>query len=360
MIEEACTIDLQSYRRSILRRQGLIEGFDEPLQAVQAMVGVQTQYAASLSVAVACRLKKSHAGWDDVALQAGGALVKSWSLRHTLHAHTTEDHALVVGTIGPHLYGKYACFMEDRGSTLAIGDQEAKILAALADGPLSRKELHERVPELKALPGVGWGMDVAGLAFQRRLCIVGRGAEQKFCALPHQDAARRYGELLRRYLAAYGPATAADFTFWTGLKMTEFKIASREIADQLVSVHVAGLKAPRLALRDDMPKTDDSEQPGVRLLAKFDPLILAHKDKSLFMSPELKPRVFRIAGQVEAVVLIGAQAAGTWRLERKSSRTIFTIEPFRAYGKREIARIEREAERIAKGLGLKNAEVQFA
>jgi len=346
-------------RGSILRRQGLIEPFDEPLQAVRAMVAVQTQYAASLPVAVAARLKKCRAGWDDAALQPGGSLIKSWSLRHTLHAHTRDDHALVVGSLGSHLHQDYIRFMQRRHTTSDIHKLEELVLAALQHGPMSRRELHERVPQLKSIDYVGWGMDVMGLAFRRRVCVVGRGATQMFCPLPEVEVEPSYGELLKRYLASFGPATVADFTFWTGLKAPLAKKAFSEASDDLVTVTVEGMKGVRYALAN-LVTEESSKNFGVRLLAKFDPLVLAHKDKSLFIPIEHKTKVFRKAGQVEAVVLMDGIASGTWRIDRNANRATFTVEPFRPFGKRETVQLRLEAERMAKAIGSKAAEVQFA
>lgn len=352
-------LSLSELRHTILSRQGLIEPFAEPLEAVRAMIAVQTQYAASLPVAVAARTKKAKPGWDEAALQPGGALIKSWSLRHTLHAHTREDHTLVVGSLGPHFYIRHLHFMRRLNPNHAMEDLEPRMMAALELGPLSRKELHEIVPELKSIDYVGWGLDVRGLAFQRRLCVVGRGADQKFCALPEQHVEPNYGDLFRRYLAGYGPATLADFAFWTGLKGPEVRAAFEAANVDVQEVRIEGMKAVRYALKSLRLEERDGK-PGVRLLAKFDPLVLSHKDKSLFIAPEYRTRIFRKAGQVEAVVLSEGLAVGTWRLERGTKLAAVTVELFRKLGKREAADLRREAERVAKAVGMSAAEVQFA
>jgi len=352
------SVPLSQVRLSILRRQGLIEPFEGPLDAVRAMVAVQTQYAASLPTSVASRVKKPRPGWDEVALEPGGSLIKSWSLRHTLHAHTCDDHALVVGTLGQHLYANYLHFMQNRKSVDNVGELEDKVLVALQDRPLTRRELHDRVPELKAIDGVGWGLDVMGLAFQRRICVVGRGSQQKFCNLAEQQAVPSYGELLRRYLASYGPATKADFAYWTGFKGPQVQSAFSELSSEVVSIQVEGLSGVRFGLPETLHEFE-SGLIGVRLLAKFDPLVLAHKEKSIFIPTEHKTKVFRIAGQVEAVVLVEGIAAGTWRMDRKRDRVLYTIEPFRRFGTREESRLSKEAERMTKALGSKEFDIRF-
>lgn len=311
------------------------------------MVAVQTQYAASLAVAVAARTRRPKPGWDEAALVPGGPLVKSWSVRHTLHAHTREDHALILGAVGHHWYGRHVKWMaNNRG--IDVPTLEERILAALADGPLTRDDLHLRVPELKEIPGVGWGLDVAGLAFKRRLCVVGRGATQSFAALEPDETPSELGALFLRYVGAYGPVTLQDFAHWVGMPQQSVKPSVIEMRDQVEVVRIDGMPGERFLL----PGTEVPPGPlGVRLLAKFDPLILAHRDKTLLLDEANRPRVFRIAAQVEAPVLSQGRVIATWRLERKPKQTLFHVEPFRPLKPRETSGIEKEALRMARNLG---------
>jgi hypothetical protein len=226
---------------------------------------------------------------------------------------------------------------------------EDRILAALSDGPLTRDDLHLRVPELKEIPGVGWGLDVAGLAFKRRLCVVGRGAAQCFAALEPDDTPSELGALFLRYVGAYGPVTLPDFAHWVGMPQQAVKDAVIAMREHVEVVRIEGMSGERFLL----PGTDVPSGPlGVRLLAKFDPLILAHRDKTLLLDEANRPRVFRIAAQVEAPVLSQGRVIATWRLERKAKQTVFHVEPFAPLKPRDISGIEKEALRMARNLGL--------
>lgn len=342
------TLTAPEARRILLGRQGLITPFTDPFEAVRAMVAVQTQYAASLPVAVAARTRRPKPGWDDAALVPDGALVKSWSVRHTLHAHTREDHALILGAVGDYWYQRHVRWMA-KHRTFDTGSFEERILVALGEGPLSREELHTRVPELREIPGVGWGLDVAGLAFKRRLCVVGRGATQCFAALPHAERSGDMASLFLRYVDAFGPVSLADFSHWVGMPQQTIRSAVESVRDQVEVVRLEGYPGDRFVpLGAEIP----AGPLGVRLLAKFDPLILAHRDKTLLLEEAHRPRVFRIAAQVEAPVLSQGRVIGTWRLERKARTTTFHVEPFAPLKPREQSGIEKEAARISKNLGL--------
>jgi hypothetical protein len=133
------------------------------------------------------------------------------------------------------------------------------------------------------------------------------------------------------------------------------KTALQELGDEATPVTIEGLKGTRyvtgsLEVPEDAPK--------LRLLAKFDPLILSHKEKSLFLPNKHLADVFRKAGQVEAVILSAGIGVGTWRLERRGETAIFRIERWRELKKREQAALEKEAHRMAKMLGYRDMALQ--
>lgn len=344
-------------RRLILGRQGLIEPFEDPFEAVRAMVAVQTQYAASLETAAAARTRRPKVGWERDALTPPAPLLKSWSLRHTIHVLTPDDLALILDCFGAPYYKKYAKW----ASKHIPGDFEAvldDVRQALQDRPLTRAELHERVPVLKGLPGIGWGLDVMGLALRQEVSILGRGADQSFARYQKatvEDAS--VAALLRRYLEGFGPATLRDFRHWTGSTQAAIRHAFADLRDELVEVEIVGYKETRYALRRCLEPRPGPL--GLRLLAKFDPLILAHADKSLFLAENHRLKVFRIAAQVEAVVLDQGVAVGTWRLSRGPRATTFTVEPFRSLREATKRRLEKEASRTAKKLGYAPASVTW-
>ncbi len=231
----------------------------------------------------------------------------------------------------------------------------AAICEALAKGPHSRSELHEAVPELKNLPWAGWGQDVMGLAFQQKLCVVGRGASQKFAQLEPVNCAATLGGLLRRYLQGFALGTVKDFTYWAGLKAPEARQAFEELEPEIHAFAIEGKTATYYCLNEASAPLQAAL--GVKLLAKFDPLIMAYRDKSLLIPEESVKRVFRKAGQVEAVVLSDGVAIGTWRLSRAGSHANISVEPFRPLKVNERKRLEREAARMAKKLGFLDSSV---
>ena len=79
---------------------------------------------------------------------------------------------------------------------------------------------------------------------------------QRAPVLPSDDGARRLGleALAERYLAAYAPATLADFSAWSGLNMRDLRAGWDVATERLLEVDVAGRSAripePRMAELD--------------------------------------------------------------------------------------------------------------
>jgi uncharacterized protein YcaQ len=371
MSQEPVQISQKQARAWLMANQGLADPFPSPEDAVRTLFAVQTQYAASLGVAVAARVKRMKPSWPDDAINRDPTLIKTWSLRSTLHVHHVSDRVLLKTFNGPK-YQQFLGWMKTyQDKNVRTHDNEDRMLAVLESGPKTRVELHEAVPQLKELGWTGWGADVKGLAFKGDVILApsGPGASKFVLAEqwlgPISDDGRSYQEsvteLLRRYLRAHAPASLTDFRFWAGIYATAAKQALADLRNEVVPVQIKSLKEVRYILANQEDALQEiTRASGVRLLAKFDPLLLAHKDRELYLDRKDYKKVFQIAGQVEAAVLIDGIVAGIWRLSTKGKSGAIAIQPFRDFTEREVVRIDKEADRLRKALGLKEIAVDHS
>lgn len=318
----------------ILNRQGLVNPEKDPLAMAQRLVCVQTQYSASLPVALACRGADLCYAWDTKVLDSS-QMLKFWSVRGTLHAHTPDNYVLMLEALGERRQQRHRRFMSQSTglSHEEITRLERGLLEALESGPKNRQQLHDCVPEFKGMEWTGWGLDVGGLAAQGRLVVHTPEKGPTYFRRTDPPELRRSAfearcELMRRYFAAYAPASLSDFAYWSGLEVVSCRQCLDAIRSELVECEIEGLKASRFMPISDEDSTNGEEATGPRLLAKFDVLVLGHKDKSLFLTPAQQKMVFRKAGQVEAVVLEDGKPTGTWRLERSGKKGTIVVEPF--------------------------------
>jgi hypothetical protein len=148
--------------------------------------------------------------------------------------------------------------------------------------------------------------------------------------------------LVRRYLAAFGPASVMDVQAWSGLTRL------REVVDRLRP----GLRAFRAENGTELfdlpgaPRPDPGTPAPVRLVAEFDNLLLAHADRSRVISDDARKRMFSQPNIYPGAVLIDGLVAGIWRIGLSAREAIVKVAPFRKISSPEREAIIDEADRL--------------
>ena len=140
-------------------------------------------------------------------------------------------------------------------------------------------------------------------------------------ALPNTE---HLGELVKRYLAAFGPATVADMQTWSYLPNLQpvFETLRPDLVWYRDERRRELFDLPELAIAaDDVPAP-------VRFLPEFDNLLLAHQDRTRVMPKAFRSKVYLPGLRVAATVLIDGFVAATWTTERVKQAATVVIEPF--------------------------------
>jgi hypothetical protein len=145
-------------------------------------------------------------------------------------------------------------------------------------------------------------------------------------------------ELVLRYLAAFGPASPADFRAWSGLAMGE--------AFERLRPRLTPFKDERGRDLFDLPRAPRPDPAGpvpVRFLPDYDNILLAHADRTRIMAPGQHVGLFSSNGVMKGSVLVDGFVRAGWR----PLKGTMTIEPFvEAIAKAERPPIEEEAMRL--------------
>ncbi|HSV41376.1 MAG TPA: crosslink repair DNA glycosylase YcaQ family protein, partial [Nocardioidaceae bacterium] len=186
----------------------------------------------------------------------------------------------------------------------------------LADGPLPVKQLGEILAEvypdrspsdcgnlaksltpLVQLPPRGLWRQAGGQVYSPVENWLGR-------ELREPDPA----ELVRRYLCAFGPATPADVTAWSGT--TGMRDVFKALGDELV-VHKdeRGKDVWDLA---GLPLATGDEPAPVRLLGKYDNVWLSHAARDRVTTPDNRKQWMGLNGGVGSTVFVDGWLEGMW------------------------------------------------
>jgi len=149
-------------------------------------------------------------------------------------------------------------------------------------------------------------------------------------------------ELVRGWLAAFGPGTAADLKWWTGLTLGQVRRALAEAGT--VEVDLDG--TPGLVLADDLDPVP-APQPWAALLPSLDPTTMGWASREFFLGPH-RPVLFDRNGNAGPTIWWDGRVVGGWAQRRSGEVALRLLEDV---GTVATAAIEAEAARLADWLG---------
>ena len=346
------TLTRQQLNRATLARQLLLQR--EPVTAtaaVERLAGMQAQEPKHPFIGLWTRVE----GFDAEDLRRAlleREVVRATLMRSTLHLMSAPDYAALRMSMQPPL----SVALRVLGPRSQGLDLEAVLPAAralLAGRPLAfdpiRAALSEQFPDVdhRAL----------GYAVRTLVPLVMVPSEDGRWGFPRVAeftlAEEWLGEppgeedreaLVRRYLAAFGPASAADVQTWSGVGgMKAVLDGMRDGLDVF-----ADERGRELFDLPDAPRPDADVLAPPRFLPEFDNLVLAHDDRSRVIADEHRPLVTTKNLRVRATFLVDGTVAGTWTIDAKRRLATLRIAPFATLGTRVRAAVAEEGEALVR------------
>ncbi len=161
-------------------------------------------------------------------------------------------------------------------------------------------------------------------------------------AIEELDPGAAQAELLRRWLAAFGPGTETDIRWWTGWTAREARAALAAIPH--AQVDLGGATAYVLA--DDLEPTQPPP-PSAALLPTLDPTTMGWKERDWYLGPH-GPTLFDSNGNAGPTIWWEGRVVGGWSQRKNGEIVIGLLEDV---GRDARDAIDREAARIADWLG---------
>ncbi|MCP9972583.1 winged helix DNA-binding domain-containing protein [Actinomadura madurae] len=348
------TLSVQALNRATLARQMLLSREPVPVaEAVGRLCGMQAQEPKPPFLGLWTRLEgfqaaDLHSAFND------RSIVRATMMRATLHLMTAADYTAFRTTLQPMLDGALRV-LGDRAKGLDLQKVVPAARSLLQEAPLTFNEVRASLQEM--FPDV----NDRALGYAARLCV-------PLVMIPTQD---RWGfprtaqftladswlgsvaagepaveELMLRYLAAYGPASAADAQTWSGLQSTgealeRLRPRLRVFADD---------KDRELFDLPDAPRPGEDVQAPARFLPEFDSLVLAHADRRRIIADAHRPMLTTKNLRVRAVFLWDGFARGIWETEYKRKVATLRMRPFEPLPQAAIDELTAEGEALLRFL----------
>jgi hypothetical protein len=286
-----------------------------PIAVAKRLLAIQGQDGRGARLSVRSRTSGLTAADVDRALTSDRTLVITWLNRGTLHLVASEDywwlHPL---TARPQLQVGCQRVLSRLGVSGHDADRGVGLVErALADGPLARAEIAERLVAA-GLPGDGGvALHVLMLASLRGSAVRGPviGAQHAYVLArdwlgpppPPLDPDVALARLARRYLAGHGPASDRDLAKWAGLPLGQARRGLAAIAAELAD-RSDGLADLATAARGDI------SPPPTRLLGPYDPVLLGWATREPILRGHAD--IVTANGLFRPFALVAGEAAGIW------------------------------------------------
>jgi hypothetical protein len=333
--------------RATLARQLLLKRSSLGLTpAVERVAGLQTQSAPSGYIGLWARLREFRRPALSRALEQRH-IVQGTLMRVTIHMVSARDYRLFAAGLRN---GRRTWWLRTHGQAAQGLDMEAvaeRLRAHLKGGPRRAPELKELL-EAEGFPSVAWSgaglwLDMVrvppcGTWDRRRADLYGL-AEDWLGAGPVTEA-EGLAHLVRRYLGGFGPAPLKDVASWVGLPVT----AIRPVVERLVLRRFRSEDGAELFDLPRAPLPDADVPAPVRLLAVWDPTLLASMRRTRILPDEYRSLVFNArTPQSVATFLVDGLVAGSWRYQDGK----VVVEPFAPLPRVARRELEDEAARLA-------------
>jgi hypothetical protein len=342
-------------------------------EVVRGVVCLHATDPSTVYLSAWARMKEPSIEAVDRALYEDRELLRMLAMRRTMFVATVEDAPILHAAASLAVAARERKRNEQIAEMLGVRDvrrwlreAEAATLAALERrGEATAQELTSDVPELRRKVRVNVGKKYEGdigmssrvllllavegkiararprgtwISSQYRWTPMERWLGHPMPELPVDEA---QAELVRRWLARFGPGTEADIRWWTGWTL-------RDVRRALTSVGAIEIKMDGevgLILPDDIEPTPAPE-PWVALLPALDATTMGWQVRDWYLGHH-KRALFDLSGNAGPTIWVDGRIVGGWAIRASGEVATRLLEDV---GADTSAAVEAEAARLTSWL----------
>jgi Winged helix DNA-binding domain len=366
-------IGIEERRARLARRHCLAAPVADPVDAARGVVALHSTDPASVFLSLWARTTSASVAGIERALYDDRTLIRMLGMRRTMFVVPAELAPVIQAACTKEIAARqrrtYVKLLVDQG----VGDgdwlravEDATEQALMARGEATGSQLSADVPHLRTQLLMAEGKSYAAkqnittwvlfmLAADGRI-VRGRPRGTWTSSQYHWSPAGQWlpggipeypveesrAELVRCWLASFGPGTVTDLRWWTGWTAGQVKHALTAL--DLAEVDLGGETG--LVLADDTTPVAVPE-PWVAFLPALDPTVMGWSERSWYLGPH-GPTLFDRSGNIGPTVWSDGRIVGGWA-QRPGGEVAYRL--LEDVGRDVATEVDRVAERLAEWIG---------
>lgn len=294
-----------------------------------------------------------------------GEIIRTHLMRPTWHFVSSDDIYWMLELTAPQIKSASKSRNRDLGLSEAILKKSQEVLVKALEGHQfqTREALSKKLNEAgiktdeQRLPHILMEAEIDQIVCSGKI----QDKKQTFALLSERVPVKNsltkdeaLALLAKKYFTSHGPATLADFLWWSGLLVANARKAlemnKSELFSETIDSETYWFAEP---VFQPAPNSD-----SVYLLPAFDEYLISYKNRSAAITIDQHKKAVSNNGIFRPIIVVNGQISGLWKRTVKKDSVLIELDHFRAHNKKELQLITIAAEKYAYFSGMK-AEVKF-
>ena len=305
--------------------------FEKPQDIVSWFGAMQSQDFAAAKWAIAQRT----VNLTDTEIEQAfndGKILRTHIMRPTWHFVTPADIRWLLALTSPRVHRFNGYYYRQTGLDKSIFEKSNKVIQKALEGnkQLTRSELHEHLITAKIpTENLGLSYTIMQAELDGIICSGPRRGKQFTYMLLDERAPQTkpltndeaLAELSKRYFQSHGPAQAQDFSWWSGLRLS----------DARKGIELLGTKLQKETRNGKLYyffeiKTTQSQD--AFLVPGFDEYFIAYSERSDILDKQYAKELNQGGGMVNGAVVANGKMVGGWKRTFSKKAINVTIKLF--------------------------------
>jgi hypothetical protein len=309
------------------------EHFKTPQQVVSWMGAMQAQDFNMAKWAIGLRTAKGTEHSVDAAIRSG-KIIRTHLLRPTWHFVSPADIHWMLDLSAGRIKTQIKTRQRQLGLTPALMKKANALLekSLSNNNHLTRDELITILNKSKIPTGDSRASHILLAAELEALICNGKSKNNKLTYALLSERVPRPKKITReealhklasKYFNSHGPATIADFSWWSGLSLTEAKKAAEMCRKQL---RVEKIDSTEYWFSRHL---EPAAGKSAVLLPAFDEFIISYKDRSAIIPADISKKIISNNGIFWPVILLNGEITGLWSRSGDKNKMLIKADFFK-------------------------------